>query len=107
MRPHDYACITLVDHRGRTLLDFVKEKPDRDWCIRDFIPQHNEALKAGKRDYAPWRLKRLPDGRERIDVPGPLLQWDERTRGALDRLWASGIVRQLTVEELRFSINST
>jgi hypothetical protein len=104
----DYAaCIVLTDDRDRTLLKFIKEKPDSDWCVsglrrrRNSVPRRTRALKWRQRDLPPHRVKRLPDGRERLDVPGPLLPWDERTRTALDRLHASGKIMRLTVGQLR------
>ena len=99
----DLASITLTDHRGHTLLRFHKEK--RGWCVSDFVPRHNKAQKARPRDFPPDRLKRLPDGRSRLDVPGPLLPWDDTIRAVLDRLAVSGIT-QLTVDELRFCVDS-
>jgi len=99
----DLASITLTDHRGRTLLRFHKEK--RGWCVSDFVPRRTPAHKARPRDFPSDRLKRLPDGRCRLDVPGPLLPWDDATRAVLDRLAVSGIT-QLTVDELRFCVDS-
>jgi hypothetical protein len=122
----DFATITITDARGRTLFQVVKEKPDSGWVICDFktSPKHqaryteaaNEALATGaepnsidwptvgKGHHPPDRFKRLPDGRRRLDVPGPPLPWDPLPP-ILDRLIAEfGTVLRLTVDELRACI---
>ncbi len=105
--PIDYATITLTDADGRTLLKFVKEKPGYEWAVAGKPMsqkqiEHTEAIRKGH--LTPDRVKRLPDGRERLDVPGPLLPWDATTRATLDRLHARFGDMQITVDDLHACI---
>lgn len=97
---NDYATITLVDARGRTVCRFIKEKPDTGWCVEDFEPSRKARRhKTHPRDLKPHMLKRLPDGRQRLDLPGPPLFW-EKLPPALDWLAARGAT-PITVDLLR------
>jgi hypothetical protein len=95
----DHATITLTDDRGRTVCTFSREKPDSNWCVDDFIPLHNKALKARQRDFAPRRLVRSPDGRPVLEVPGLTLRW-ENVAPILDQL-AAHAVTKISVSQLR------
>ena len=108
-----YAVITVTDDRGRTKLKLTKEKPDSGWCICDFVTSREhlnryfEAFRTGQPSpgvrhghQAPHLLKRLPDGRLRLDLPGPVLFW-ERVVVAADGMVAAGYLRaKMTVREL-------
>ena len=83
---NDFATITLTDHRGHTEFQFVKEKADSLWSVAS-DPASLKSLQYMRyaRDLPPDPIVRLPDGRERLNVPGPPLPWDAATWAALDR----------------------
>jgi hypothetical protein len=112
-----YAIITVTDQRGRTKLKLIKEKikekPDSGWTICDFVTSRKhlirfiEAHRTGQPSpashpghLAPDLLKRLPDGRLRLDLLGPPLFW-EHVRAVADGMVAAGYLRaKMTVDEL-------
>jgi hypothetical protein len=102
----DFATITLTDDWGHTRFKFVKEKADSQWSVAS-DPSSLKSLQYMRyaRDFPPDPIVRLPDGRERLNVPGRPLPWDAATWSVLDRLHASGYVK-LTDRELRFAVDS-
>lgn len=100
---YDHATITLTDAAGRTLATFIKEKADSEWAVAS-KPHSQKSLehKAHQRDLMPDTVISLPDGRQRLNVPGPLLPWDADTMAVLDRLHSElGDDIRLTVAQLR------
>jgi hypothetical protein len=97
----DYAIITVTDRRGRTICKIIKEKPDSNWIISDFQTSRKaQRHKPYPRDLKPHLLKKLPDGRWRLDMAGPPLFW-EQVKAAADGFVAAGYTRtKLTVDEL-------
>ncbi len=109
----DFATITLTDHRGRTLCKLIKENPDSNWLVGDkptsksfqrMMQKRERGLKTRKRDLTTNHLVRLPDGRHRLNVPGPLIPW-EKLPPILDRLHAEYGDMRLTVNELHACID--
>lgn len=106
----DHAVITITDARGRTLLDLVKATPNSEWFARgkpdDIATQRFYDHPLVPYDTDPTRprewLKTLPDGRQRLDVPGPPVAW-EKLPPILDRLAEHGFTR-ISVDELRTCI---
>jgi hypothetical protein len=114
MADFDYATITLIDHRGHTVCQLVKEKVDSGWIVSDKpeskkkLPRfvdgrfvHEDKYKIRPRDRTVNHLVRLPDGRHRLNVPGPLIPW-EPLPALLDKLFAQFGNMRITVEELHF-----
>lgn len=114
------AQVTVTDARGRTLTKLVKHSSG--WVVED-SPDTGSARLSDQPDFAsagfdehllrPFdadlasprkRLKRLPDGRERLDVPGPPVPW-QKLPPVLDRLAEHGLTR-LTADELRAGVRS-
>ncbi|ULN47970.1 hypothetical protein MI170_00835 [Mycolicibacterium goodii] len=114
------AQVTVTDARGRTLTKLVKHSSG--WVVED-RPDAGSARFSDQPDLAsaglsehllrpfdanlasPRKgLKRLPDGRERLDVPGPPVPW-EKLPPVLDRLAEHGLTR-LTADELRACVRS-
>jgi hypothetical protein len=101
--------IKLVDHRGRTVLTFVKRvfrdgevcSSDDDWGVA-VKPRSQKMLMHSRRQptQTPARyLKRRPDGRQVLELPALTLRW-EKVTPVLDKLAEHNWVR-LTVDQLR------
>jgi hypothetical protein len=114
--PTDFAHITLTDASGdKVWCKFVKEKADSEWSVagkpssRKRLQRDVELLRPGQNlptraGHSPaYRLKDLADGRQRIDVPGPPLPWEELPP-VLDRLHAEFGNMRLTDDQLRACI---
>jgi hypothetical protein len=103
----DFATITLTDANGDILCTFIKEKSDSDWGVAG-KPMSKKQLDRDdpmrQGHLTRFRLLHLPDGRDRLDVPGPLLPWDANTRAALDRLHAVFGDMKITVDQLHVCV---
>jgi hypothetical protein len=102
--------IKLVDHRGRTVLSFVKRAycgDDGVWTSDDWgvavkprsqkMLRHNrtQPTQAGDR-----YLRALADGRLELELPGLTLRWENVTP-ALDKLVKDNVTTPLTIDQLR------
>jgi hypothetical protein len=101
--------IKLVDHRGRTVLSFVKRAycdggvwTSDDWDVtvkprsrKMLMHSRTQPTQTGDR-----YLKKLPDGRLELELPGLTLRW-EKVTPVLDKLVEHGVTTPLTIDQLR------